>query len=108
MMIIVAVMGSTAVSAAKLLKSKEELGEGRMTENRRATVTVLTLSLLFCSLNLLYITITVLTLAGAGVPHWMKEVGHYLLLPLNSAANPVVYFVRKQRMRTYAKKFLFC
>ena len=56
-MIIAVVIGSNVVSVIKLLKSSDDLGEGRIMEtNKKATVnTALILSVLFCSFNLAFL-----------------------------------------------------
>ena len=114
-LIIIVVVGSNIISAMKLLKNNEdELGARRITElNRKMTVTVLILSVLFCSLNLVYLVLQVvvhvlfyLTLRR-DIPanFWtVFEFAYLIAIPLNSALNPIVYFTRKRGMRVYVNE----
>ena len=74
-------------------------------ETRHATVTVGILSLIYCLCNAGFIYdrvsyATTLVLPG----HIHSIVFHSILLPLNSACNPVVYFTRKADMRLHLTK----
>ena len=54
-LIILLVVISNIMSVIKLLKNKNKLGNKRITEiNKRATVTILILSVLFCLFNIVY------------------------------------------------------
>ena len=104
-LIITVVIGSNVISARKLLKSKDEVGEGRITElNKKATITVLILSVLFCCFNLVYVSSVIIFLLRVDVPYTFHPFSSYIALPLNSALNPIVYLIRKHGMRVYVKE----
>ena len=74
---------------------------------RRATVTVITLSVIFCVLNSLYIGGYLLNLyvgQGKELPFYRYTV--WLVIPLNSLLNPVVYFSRKKGVRSLLTQHL--
>ena len=73
---------------------------------RKATVTVAIISVIFCVCNIgLIVVVGIYTYCFSR--YESMEIGpleymtQYILLPLNSACNPVVYFVRKEEMRLY-------
>ena len=106
--IIVVVVVSSVVSVVKLLWSQAGLGEERVERNRRATVTVIILSALFCFFNIMYVTLCVndiyIHVNGLGnspVLDFLSKLGFFIAIPLNSALKPGVYFARKQHMRDY-------
>ena len=72
--------------------------------NKRATVTVFLLCVLFCSLNAPLIVILLLSLLGYDMPSLIGWALLWIAAPLNSALNPIVYFYRKKQMRAYAKQ----
>ena len=71
---------------------------------RKATVTVAIISTIYCLCN-----VGSLVIYGAGawdyfsIPFQVTEISYYILLPLNSACNPVVYLIRKEDMRKYVR-----
>ena len=107
---ILVVMGSNILSVAKLMRNKDETGEHGITEvNKKATITVFILSVLFCSFNLIFLMpLITYTATGNLVESFQLFFAFidYLAIPLNSALNPVVYFCRKQVMRDYVKELL--
>ena len=85
-----------------MLKLYLTQSQGIVSETRHATVTVGILSLIYCLCNAGFIYdrvtyATTLILPG----HIHSIVFHSILLPLNSACNPVVYFMRKADMRLH-------
>ena len=96
--IFVVVVSSNMFSVVKLVSQHPE------GEIRRATITVVILSLLFCVFNMTFIAVLgciVLNVELNEVLSWMTL---WLALPLNSACNPIVYICRKQPMRFYLKQ----
>ena len=96
----VTVFASNLVSSSVLLKRRGEIGGRRLTaQTRHATITVIILSILFCSANMTA-SATVLiykyTLRGSTL---VVYIAIWMLIPLNSAVNPVVYLCRKREMR---------
>ena len=104
-LMIMGVIGSNVISAIRLVKSKDETREGRITElNKKATITVLILSVLFCSFNLAYVTF--LAFYGYSIIFPYGRVTYsviaidmfyrfavFIAIPLNSALNPITYDV---------------
>ena len=96
--IFVLVVCSNTISVVKLVSQEQE------GEIRRATITVLILSVLFCVFNFSFIAVLgciVVNVRLSEVVNWMTL---WLALPLNSACNPLVYILRKQPMRFYIKQ----
>ena len=92
------------ISLVQLYFSQSSYTESRGIK-RKATVTVMIISVIFCVCN-----IGSVIMYGATamwnyflMPLKLIEVSYYILLPLNSACNPVVYFIRKKDMRTYVQ-----
>ena len=105
------VVTSTAISAMELRKTKGGHQEERMEENRKATVTVLILGALFCFFNITYAVggcyWTYYFVTGIlNIPLVLSDILYTLVIPLNSALNPAVYFIRKQAMRAYVRDML--
>ena len=101
-LIIIVVIGSNMISAIRLLKNNEdELGARRISElNRKMTVTVLILSVLFCSFNLVYLLVQIAVYVlivlypRMDVPtsfSMVFEFAYSIAIPLNSALNHVLY-----------------
>ena len=72
--------------------------------NRNAVKTVFVLSVVFCLTNiaLLASILQHFRYVISGVQrakHWTRKLGFDLCLILNSACNPIVYLIRKQKMR---------
>ena len=74
---------------------------------RNATITVAILSSIYCFCNAGGISIIVLYLHAPktlySIPHVLWLMSAYILLPLNSMCNPVVYLIRKEDMRYHVK-----
>ena len=92
------------ISLVQLYFSQSSYTESRGIK-RKATVTVMIISVIFYVCN-----IGSVIMYGATamwnyflMPLKLIEVSYYILLPLNSACNPVVYFIRKKDMRTYVQ-----
>ena len=74
-----------------------------------ATITVLTLCALFTATNLLYAIFLGRTLSHP-IPASSLEVFAWFItipMPINSAFNPTIYYVRKKDMRVYVKSVIF-
>ena len=116
--IFITVLISNMVSASKLLKRDNGLGEETLPDAiKQATLTVFILSALFCFFNAIYIVLLCITYNMVHNQNndpdftYSEEfttsttvallAGYTLSMPLNSAFNPVVYFYRKQGMRDY-------
>ena len=75
----------------------------------RATITVLIMSGCFLFLNTLYSIALYLRIfvgkdgVNAGV-YAFAAIGFWLAIPLNSALNPLIFFLRKREMRDYVKQ----
>ena len=118
--IIVVNLVSSVLSAWKLWRDQKKVGVtpvnqgSRTNTSQRATVTILIVTILFCFFNAIFCIslffveyhenpandIPQLQMLLHGVPLW-------LAVPLNSAINPVIYFIRKKDMRNYIMKDLF-
>ena len=117
--IIVVNLVSSVLSAWKLWRDQKKVGvtpvnQGpRTNTSQRATVTILIVTILFCFFNAIFCIslffveyyenpandIPQLQMLLHGVPLW-------LAVPLNSAINPIIYFIRKKDMRNYIMKDL--
>ena len=75
---------------------------------RKATITVVIISVIYCVCNLGFIVIFGSYLFSLQtyklIPHEIEHISIFILLPLNSACNPLVYLMRKEDMRTHVKK----
>ena len=78
---------------------------------REATITIGILSVLYCTLNIGFLvdfgSHALVCLSGKSKPLFppaMRAVCMNVLLPLNSACNPIVYFARNAEMRKYLTK----
>ena len=79
---------------------------------RNATITMGILSLLYCTLNIGYLVIHgfyVFEYCPSDKGKFCKDrafeiMSVYVLLPLNSAGNPIIYFIRNAKMRKYLTK----
>jgi hypothetical protein len=100
--IFVIVVISNVLAVQKLLKNNTEIGgESLNPAVKSATITVLTLSVLFCCFNIIYITVLFSNIADWEIDMRFAEFALWMSIPLNSALNPVVYFYRKKKMREY-------
>ena len=71
--------------------------------NKHATVTILMISAIFCTINIIYLA----SCCYFGIILEIKIIQVYIgvsLIPINSILNPVVFLRRKKGMREYAKK----
>ena len=103
---------SNIVTGYKLLSSSEaNIETGANT--KRAGVTVFILSSLFIFFNLLYIIAAVIyntnyetieQLDPSDPKTFMMESVLQFAIPLNSACNPIIYFIRKATMRAYVRR----
>ena len=84
---------------------KAEKKTEKKTEKRRATVIVGILSVCYCICNIGFLVDLILKtgISENHVPEWLRLVNFHVLMTLNSACNPVVYFVRKAEMRIYLR-----
>ena len=105
LMMLQTVLVANVVSVIKLLKGRRCPGVSALSDTReRATTTVLILAALFFLFNTLYASGLVIVNMIVSIPGSVLkflEVTFWLAVPLNSALNSVVYFVRKQEMRLY-------
>ena len=106
------VVVSNIVSLGKLyLAQSEKTTTWRTT--RKATVTVAIISAIYCICNITYIVVMGITsctmitedyaLHKKLVPNELMNISYFILLPLNSAVNPVIYLTRKADMRSYVE-----
>ena len=117
---IVVVLICTAVSTVKLNTADKNLGQANITDsNRRATVMVMILGGLFTTFNAIF-TISSLvvylsadweTCEGAlvGYANIILVVAvYYVIIPLNSALNPIVYITRIEQLKKHVLRRLSC
>ena len=84
--------------------------------NRKATITIMIVSVLFCFFNSLFAYSIYVIYINPGHPPNPLETpvlsllffyfSAFLTLPLNSAINPIIYFLRKEDMRRYLRELL--
>ena len=84
--------------------------------NRKATITIMIVSVLFCFFNSLFAYSIYVIYINPGYPPDPLETpvlsllffyfSAFLTLPLNSAINPLIYFLRKEDMRRYLRDLL--
>ena len=98
-LILITVIVSNAICMVKLYDSDT------VEWKKRATITVAILSLIFCITNMGYIVICgrFLLFEKDKVPTAYVIVFLYILLPFNSACNPIVYFVRSTKIRRHLR-----
>ena len=100
----ITVVLSNIFSLLKLYCSQSSHEETR--ENKRkATTTVAIISAIYCVCNIGFvINVGKLAMFNTNLDAVMFEIVYYILLPLNSTSNPLVYLIRKEDMRMYIKK----
>ena len=117
--ILLVVIGTTIALSTVLLKVGGSIPEQNLERNKRAAVTVIILSVVMFICNIptqILITIKWINPNANvwGVTCENSDDNDYeqanalsiLLLPLNSALNPIIYFSRKEDMRSYFKNRL--
>ena len=109
---------SSILSARKLLKNRNQLGQApdnsnnqgsRTNTNQKATVTILIISTLFCFFNTIFCIALYCAYSRYDVPPALLPlyyVSLWLAPAINSAINPIIYFIRKEDMRKYIKNFI--
>lgn len=102
-LIFVLVVVSNIFSVAKL-KISQRNRERVAGINKRATITVFILSILFCFFNVTFIATYYCFLLKIEVNDTFFWIAMFLALPLNSASNPLVYILRKEHMRVYIRR----
>ena len=77
---------------------------------RKASITVAIISLIYCVSNVGAVVFYGATLLGyeSLIPQALKRIAYFILFPLNSASNPLVYLIRKKEMRIHIKKLFWC
>ena len=109
--VLIVVVLANAVSLIKVHLS-HSLHRETEAAKRKATITVGIISVIYCVCNIGFV-VTVFIHGYSlwsflvPVPRGLKEVSYWILLPLNSACNPVVYLIRKEDMRSYVRE-LWC
>ena len=77
------------------------------TWKKKATVTVGIISVIYCLCNIGFVIQFIMPCYSLtsyfAIPDEVIEVSNHILLPLNSACNPVVYFYRKKDMKAHIK-----
>eukprot|EP00116_Pleurobrachia_bachei_P006490 sb/3466752/ len=69
--------------------------------SRRATITVFILSLFFCIFNTAFLVNLYVYGTEYELPVKIRWFSFFMAIPLNSAFNPCIYFLRKQPMREF-------
>ena len=95
------------ISLVKLYFSQSSHSETRDIK-RKATITVAIVSAIYCLCNIGFIVFiagitTYPTSPPVTLPIEVIDVLYFILPPLNSACNPVIYLIRKEDMRLYVK-----
>ena len=113
LLIIVSVLISNLVSICKLRTSQRRLSRASANQAalqanpRHATITVITLSVIFCVLNSMYIAGYLVNLElGDGDDLPLYHYAVWLFILLNSVLNPLVYFTRKRGVRLFVTQQL--
>ena len=106
---VIVVLGN-ATSLLKLYLSQSSQKETREAK-KRATVTVAIVSVIYCVCNVGFILITgtnARLYPRVSMPPQIYvqavDTMDFILLPLNSACNPVIYLIRNQNMRVHVKR----
>ena len=108
-------------SAWKLLNNQFQIGVAQNNEdnqsprtnrNQKAVITILMVTILFCVLNSFFCIAAFLFVYHHGDTNKMStllplyQFSLWIALPLNSAINPIIYFIRRKDMREYIKDLL--
>ena len=105
----VAIVSFSTIVTIYWLCQEKAIREGSIESSKYATKTVLILSTVFCSLNFVFITTGLLSFfvkvnllkISESVIWYVRQIGGALPIVLNSAANPLVYIVRKEEIRRF-------
>ena len=100
-LIFLVVIGLNLVTLTKLDSVQSE--EHNVEERKQTTHSVMLLSILYCLLNFNNLLILVDGIAGDSfnLPEKFRIISIYVVLPLKSACNPVLYFARNEEMRMW-------
>ena len=76
-------------------------------QESKATTTIVILSVVYCLCHLGSVIVygREKFLNSSSMPLGQVDISYYILLPLNSACNPVVYFIRERDVRSYVRRF---
>ena len=110
---LVVVLTANFLTIWKLLKSDKVSPSDTVSisikKNRHASITILILSACFCFLNFLHIVVIFNYVLGhETVSAMFRQSIIRISIPLNSAINPFVYFIRKREMRRFLCKSKCC
>ena len=102
--VLLTVVSTSAVCLIKLSIWRSSHGE---TWKRKATKTVAILSVIYCLCNAGGIVIAGTSLYSrntySSIPLELEHISNFVLVPLNSACNPVVYLIRREDMRAHVR-----
>ncbi|KAL5252406.1 hypothetical protein ACHWQZ_G015243 [Mnemiopsis leidyi] len=100
-LIFIVVMGLNLVTLTKLKSVQSE--EHNVEERKQTTHTVMLLSILYCLFNFGNLVVLVNNIVGDkfNLPERFRIISIYVILPLKSACNPVLYFARNEEMRMW-------
>ena len=92
------------VNVITLVKLNFSPASLKRTWKRKATITVVIISIVFCVCNVGAIIVYGAEIFwDSSMPIEVMDISYYILLPLNSACNPVVYLMRKEEMRSHVR-----
>ena len=95
---------ANAVSLTMLHHSTSSIREAW---KRKATITMIMISGIYCVCNINTVAIVGMETYSIStynsIPEELVRISYYILLPLNSACNPVVYLTRRNDMRLHVK-----
>ena len=110
-LMILLVIVANAACTTKVLRKTGEAVKSR-DACVRATVTVIILSCCFCVMNGAWLSAMIMTVFVPGFQqlnaNFFLYVGLLYAVPLNSALNPLIYFVRKREMRIFLWDCVTC
>ena len=99
------------VVSMALLAVKNNNTLGGDTSFRHAAITVLLLSISFCSVYTIFVTRQYVCMKDPGKPCDADAIGAWLAqwiaLPLNSTLNPAIYLVRSENMRDHLRGLMY-
>ena len=104
---VLSVFVSTVVTAIWLMKKKIANGNN-LASNHYATITILILSTIFCLLNIIFVSVAILSFCvNLKVIEATDKLSAYantafaITICLNSTVNPIIYLTRKKAMRQF-------